>query len=568
MKSRKTKSILNGVVTVLFIVLLVIPVQATRGNAAELLKQMPYYGDISKCTMTAEQAEAFAKLIENGIAGKVPFSSPSESDVFYWNQPFEVLGYESYETNRANVMLGDFAGDGNPYLYVYSSLVSDSFDVYGWTGNSVNLVSNEESYGGRSSGYLYEAPDGTVKHYSEGSGGATLYYQDIISFQDGASQRVYFTENSAPYNTEIGPHSHKGYTCFYDIKPCGLTQMIDYLRQYASVVSEADIQEQPKFIRSPIYQAYYNELIGLQKAYGIGEVCTVENVYSFENLCFAKLLDFNGDGTEELLVVVGERQESQWNVEYMSYQLMVFDYRSGICQKIYSKAPSSGYTDMTEGFYLVYENGAIYLMEISSDGISSTTYALTYRNGEFVRTDDIKNLRDVNYEYYQLNFVDLSPTPDLLLQCGNTIHYLDSNRVGAGPTANPTNDKLTVNGVEQNPTVYKIGDSNYFKIRDLAAVLNGTGKQFSVGYDAEKQSVTAAPGQPYELTGTELAGAADSSQAAQASNDAIYVNGQRVEAEVYKIDGSNYFKLRDLGAALGFEVGWTQEQGMFINTEK
>ena len=41
-----------------------------------------------------------------------------------------------------------------------------------------------------------------------------------------------------------------------------------------------------------------------------------------------------------------------------------------------------------------------------------------------------------------------------------------------------------------------------------------------------------------------------------------------MEAEVYKIDGSNYFKLRDLGAALGFEVGWTQEQGMFINTEK
>ena len=135
-------------------------------------------------------------------------------------------------------------------------------------------------------------------------------------------------------------------------------------------------------------------------------------------------------------------------------------------------------------------------------------------------------------------------------------------------TASPTNDKLTVDGVERNPTVYKIGDSNYFKIRDLAAVLNGTSKQFSVGYDGEKQSVTATPGQPYELTGTELTGAASSSQPAQASNDAIYVNGQRVEAEVYKIDGSNYFKLRDLGVALGFEVGWTQEQGMFINTEK
>ena len=133
-------------------------------------------------------------------------------------------------------------------------------------------------------------------------------------------------------------------------------------------------------------------------------------------------------------------------------------------------------------------------------------------------------------------------------------------------TASPTNDKLTVDGVERNPTVYKIGDSNYFKIRDLAAVLNGTGKQFSVGYDGEKQSVTATPGQPYELTGTELTGAAASSQTAQASGDAIYVNGQRVEAEVYKIDGSNYFKLRDLGAALGFEVNWTAERGMTIET--
>ena len=133
-------------------------------------------------------------------------------------------------------------------------------------------------------------------------------------------------------------------------------------------------------------------------------------------------------------------------------------------------------------------------------------------------------------------------------------------------TASPTNDKLTVDGVERNPTVYKIGDSNYFKIRDLAAVLNGTSKQFSVGYDGEKQSVTATPGQPYELTGTELTGAASSSQPAQASGDAVYVNGQRVEAEVYKIDGSNYFKLRDLGAALGFEVNWTAERGVIVET--
>ena len=36
----------------------------------------------------------------------------------------------------------------------------------------------------------------------------------------------------------------------------------------------------------------------------------------------------------------------------------------------------------------------------------------------------------------------------------------------------------------------------------------------------------------------------------------IYVDGQRVELEAYNIDGSNYIKLRDVGAAVGFNVYW------------
>lgn len=33
-------------------------------------------------------------------------------------------------------------------------------------------------------------------------------------------------------------------------------------------------------------------------------------------------------------------------------------------------------------------------------------------------------------------------------------------------------------------------------------------------------------------------------------------------------DGTNYIKLRDLGAALGFNVGWSVERGVFIETDK
>jgi len=145
-----------------------------------------------------------------------------------------------------------------------------------------------------------------------------------------------------------------------------------------------------------------------------------------------------------------------------------------------------------------------------------------------------------------------------------TVHLISGYH--AGVQAMPTNDKLTRDGEPQDPTVYKIGDSNYFKVRDLAAILNGTGKQFSVGYDSEKQSVTVTTGEAYTMTGTELKGSASSNETAQISNDAIYVNGQKVEAEVYKIGGNNYFKLRDLGKALDFYVGWSKGEGMYIES--
>ena len=139
----------------------------------------------------------------------------------------------------------------------------------------------------------------------------------------------------------------------------------------------------------------------------------------------------------------------------------------------------------------------------------------------------------------------------------------------AETVAAPTNDKLTVNGTAANPTVYKINGSNYFKIRDVAALLNGTEKQFAVGYDGGKNAVTATTGQGYAKQAGDLAGApSGGSQSAEASNDAIYVNGEKITAEVYKIGGSNYFKLRDLGKALNFYVGWSADRGMYIETDK
>lgn len=54
---------------------------------------------------------------------------------------------------------------------------------------------------------------------------------------------------------------------------------------------------------------------------------------------------------------------------------------------------------------------------------------------------------------------------------------------------------------------------------------------------------------------TSVASAASGIMAA-ISNQAVYVDGQRVYMTAYQIGGNNYVKLRDIGEAVGFNVYW------------
>lgn len=163
-----------------------------------------------------------------------------------------------------------------------------------------------------------------------------------------------------------------------------------------------------------------------------------------------------------------------------------------------------------------------------------------------------------------------SPSQDIFGKIMDNIKLPKSSlpSIPAAPssqTAQPSTDKLTVDGKSQVPTAYKIGGNNYFKLRDVAAMLSGTSKQFSVGYDG---SVILTTGQPYQSVGGELSGPASGVQSASVSNNVVYINGVKAELTAYQIGGNNYFKLRDLGKALNFYVGWSQERGVYIETDK
>lgn len=249
-------------------------------EAKKLLNRMPYYGDPNKCTMTAEQARAYIQLLKDGVAGEMPIP-PGYNDVLsqrvYWDQPFSVevraSGGAKYYSDRNAVMLGDFANDGNPFMYLASSRVDSSFEVYGWTNHTVRLAANEEGYEGRLSVCFFEDNDGTVKMYEFGSGGAVTYDKTILSFSDGKIGTEYYlltdyisyqengqlytykengklmdftTEKEAFLNQKeeliLEAESRKNHVhrlntpCFYKIKPCTIAEMISYLEQYVELM--------------------------------------------------------------------------------------------------------------------------------------------------------------------------------------------------------------------------------------------------------------------------------------------------------------------------------------------
>lgn len=123
--------------------------------------------------------------------------------------------------------------------------------------------------------------------------------------------------------------------------------------------------------------------------------------------------------------------------------------------------------------------------------------------------------------------------------------------LAAVPTAGavyaaPTGNSIYVDGVQVNGAAYKIEGSNYFKLRDIAAMVNGSTKQFSVAWNNTSKRIDLTSGRPYTVVGGELALPGTQSKDAKLTSAAVYKNGSAVSYTGYNIDSNNYYKLRDL----------------------
>lgn len=114
---------------------------------------------------------------------------------------------------------------------------------------------------------------------------------------------------------------------------------------------------------------------------------------------------------------------------------------------------------------------------------------------------------------------------------------------------------------------YLVNNNNYFKLRDIAYVLNRTNLNFNVDWDKEAQSIEIKTETPYLPIGDETSPSSPDADKTKGVNlqvasemAKLSVNGKAHKVEVYHIDGYHYFKLRDLGDLLDFHVNWLENE--------
>jgi len=238
-------------------------------------------------------------------------------------------------------------------------------------------------------------------------------------------------------------------------------------------------------------------------------------------------------------------------------------------------------------------NGMYWLVDTYADPYSMGINLL--KSGESVSfklpEDGMDILYSLYVEYYNenedrnywktLNFFVDTQTANSLSQSQQpadpepTTPTVTVEDIPASGTAKVNEQNIEIDGKAVKFQTYMLLDANgngtnYVKLRDIAHVLNGTKAQFSVDYDG---SISLTTGAAYKDNGSEMSTPFSGDRAYTGGAQSIKVNGTAVDMTAITLlddagGGYNYFKLRDLGKALGFNVGWSKDRGVFVESGK
>lgn len=139
-----------------------------------------------------------------------------------------------------------------------------------------------------------------------------------------------------------------------------------------------------------------------------------------------------------------------------------------------------------------------------------------------------------------------------ILTAGIMISSLVSNSLAI----ENSDENIFVEGTKINLAGVKQDGFNFFRIRDVAEALKNTNAKFDISYDQKKRAVVIETGKDYKPVKIE-----NPKITSKAVKDdvVIEVDKSLTHLEVVNVEGYNYFRLRDLGVIVGFQVEYEKE---------
>lgn len=139
-------------------------------------------------------------------------------------------------------------------------------------------------------------------------------------------------------------------------------------------------------------------------------------------------------------------------------------------------------------------------------------------------------------------------------------NFISSYEAPVAIVVKPAEAQFSVDGNLVHISGVNINNSNYYKIRDIAMILRGTVSKFDLWWNAELGLIEIETGIKYSPIGSELS-PIDVIGDAKEIKSTVIIDGREKTFDTYLIDGSTYFKIRDIGRFAGFETTWNSNTG-------
>lgn len=333
-------------------------------------------------------------------------------------------------------------------------------------------------------------------------------------------------------------------------------------------------------------KAYLNQITTLQNKYGKAAARTDDGFKGLlTGLSMAKLVDMDGDKIPELYCGAGLAGQHMYS--YADGKIYALNIPESVSNFATDVSPCADfYVDDTKAYlvdgheimngfpvkYLTKQGRKIVTALTYTDAIDDDGANVCSLNGTSITHHELNTALDaftkgMTWEHYSF-WESPYNVPEVRSARASLTDTITSLRTLTNPTAYVSRHKVELNGAKANLAAYTINGSNYFKLRDLAAALKGLDSEFAVTWNAAQQRIDLTSRTAYTPVGGEQAALPAGNKAATLTNASVYLDGKPLSLTAYSIGGNNYFKLRDLGDALGFGVDWNADTMTMILTVK